>query len=731
MIIIFIKAIFLIAYLFYYSDMKKKERITLRFVQFMAAIILLSGSLLLCSGSDKTTRIEIVSYVVRDRVILLNQIEMRSMIIVAFKILPKLDKLTDLTVVGKLYCNNKLISQDKISNIDSLGNNLGFDIPLSKGDFNYDKIFSIPEGRYLIVINLFDQHQRLLAQYKKELNRNQIGRRFYGFNKIYKQPCYLAIDNITDDSRIRHQTIKINGYKNKDYVVFQKSYLERVYPNTEPDASEYIEVISAEISRNEYKPLTFSIRALRNLGRVQISVTPLRSLQGILDSDSIRVGTVGQLTEIVGSENDPDTIYYRWAPKIIEFREVTIPQSHTQAYWVTLKANHDTKPGDYHGVITIKPQFSPQFKIPLRVKVLPLKLTDTDIQYGMMMTYAFYELDNDIWTEQERALIKKRGFEIYEDFREHGMTMVYPHSYFYLKYDAEGKPVLDSLKASLESYKKLAFPGPFCWYMGHLLQTAKPSHPGSITNYDAHVSEKRLHELLSRFETMAKELGIPKEKLIVQLVDEADDRDRVAAGKELNKIARQLGFKTLVTRKWPEVDVICTGIPRDEREAAKLKQIGKQWWIYSGSALTSKNLGYTRYVFGFGAWKWGVNGVVPWTFQMSQGCNGNPFTVLDGPEVMVAYPGVKGPIPTPTWEAIRDGINDYKYIYLLKILISVAKVKGNPKANLIEHQLQQLKQNLGQAPGEEEYQFGDWSPESFSKRRKQIVDWTLELYQSS
>jgi hypothetical protein len=349
----------------------------------------------------------------------------------------------------------------------------------------------------------------------------------------------------------------------------------------------------------------------------------------------------------------------------------------------------------------------------------------------MMMTYSFYELDNNVWTEQEKALIKQGGFEIYKDFREHGMTMIYPHSYFYLKFDTSGHPVLQSLKASLEAYKRLEFPGPFCWYMGHLLQTAKPFHPGSIDNYDAGVAKTRLRKLLNLFETMAKELGIPKEKLILQLVDEPDDRDRISAGKELNRVAQQLGFKTLVTRKWPEVDVICTGIPSNDKEARKLKQMGKQWWIYSNSALTSRNLGYTRYVFGFGAWCWGVDGVVPWTFQMSQGCNGNPFTVLDGPEVMVAYPGIKGPIPTPTWEAIRDGINDYKYIYLLKKMISDAKGRGNAKAKLIEQQLERFKQDCGRVPGEEECEFGDWPPESFSKRRKQIIEWALELYQSS
>lgn len=358
-----------------------------------------------------------------------------------------------------------------------------------------------------------------------------------------------------------------------------------------------------------------------------------------------------------------------------------------------------------------------------------MQLKDTDKQYGMMMTYAFYELDNDTWTEREKGLIKSNGYEMYRDFKEHGLTMIYPHSHFYLKYDKNGEPILDSLKSSLEAYKKLNFPGPFCWYLGHLLQTVKPKHPGSILNYDSQVAKKRLRVLLSRFKFMTEELGIPKERLMVQLIDEPDseDRERMKAGKELHAIAREMGFKTMITRVWPDVDVICTGIPTDEKEAEKLRKMGKQWWIYPNNALDMKNLAYTRYVFGFGAWRWGVDGVVPWTFQMSQGCNGNPFTVLDGSEIMVAYPGVNGPIPTPTWEAIRDGINDYKYIYLLEKLISAEKARENPAALRIEKQLVQLKKNPGKSPGLEENDFGDWLPEIFDKRRKQIVEWAMEL----
>jgi hypothetical protein len=174
----------------------------------------------------------------------------------------------------------------------------------------------------------------------------------------------------------------------------------------------------------------------------------------------------------------------------------------------------------------------------------------------------------------------------------------------------------------------------------------------------------------------------------------------------------------------------CTGTPVDDAEAAKIRQLGKEWWIYPNEALRGMNLSYTRYAFGYGAWRWGVKGVVPWTYQMSQGSNGNPFTVLDGPEVMVAYPGGDGPIPTPTWEMIREGINDYKYIYKLKKLIAAEKAKGNPSAFRIEGELEAFKRRLGESPGPEEGRFNDWSPESFDSRRREITAWIIELYQN-
>lgn len=759
---------------------------------FFAVILLFFSCSLFHSQSDEQPAVQIVSCLTRYELIHIDDISLRSAIIAAFNIRPLIGDIFKMSVSGELFHNGKLIAEDEIYRLDSLGNNLSFDVLLTECPLRRDQPLTIPAGEYRVVIKLFNEKKHLIAQAVKEFERNQIGRTFDGFDKVYEQPQYIQIRDdqypeepvllrhqkdsgqagmteqlqtaevytlhanrytlnydrfardsekrtasledrnalalLEDRSRSRHKATDTITTK-KDYVIFQRSYLERVYPDTQPKEEEIVADISTEMARNETKPFTFSVRANKDLGIVRMSIAPLKDKQGKTADIAIRLGAVNQLTEVVKEDKKNNIVYYRYAPKIIEEMEVIVPQNKTQTYWITIKTDNDTKPGDYHASIKVMPRSGKHTEIPVHVKVLPITLTDTDKQYGMMMDYAFYELDNQRWTDEEKRLLEERGREIYRDLRAHGMTVVYPHSHFYYRADMNGEPILDSLRASLESYKKEQFPGPFVWYLGHLLQTAKTKHPGSILGYDSAVAKKRLQDLLTRFEKMAIELGIPKEKLIVQLVDEPDpdQKERMKAARELHKEAKKLGFNILITRPWSDADVMCTALPANEKQAEQLRDMGHAWWIYPNDTLTSKNLAYTRYVFGFGAWRWEVDGVVPWTYQMSQGSNGNPFTVLDGPEVMVAYPGVNGPIPTPTWEAIRDGINDYKYMYQLQKLISAEKAKGNPAAVSIEGRLLQLRNGLGKPPGPEEYDYGDWSPEAFEKKRKQIVEWAMAL----
>lgn len=672
--------------------------------------------------------ITIVSYLVRDSVILLERMEMRSRILVGFRVRSDLLQGRNCSLNGELYHNESLMARASLSRLDGPAGSLEFDLPgVSARPFSREEPYSIPEGTYLIAIRLTDGSGNVLAERRKILRREELCRTFPGPGSTCPRPRYrLAAAQAENDRLPWHPS---SADRERGYALFRTNPLERVFPDTLPAAGAApLESIVAAVSRNEIKPITFSIRSVSDLGRVMVAISPVRGTHGVTNTVTLKVASLGLLTETAGDEEPGTVVDYRLAPRILEPEFPVVRKDVTRSFRLNLRAAADARPGEYRAVVTITPERGLRTEIPFQTTVLPITLTDTNIRYGMMMDYAFYELDSPAWTEWERELLVRRGTEIYRDLREHGMTMAYPHSRFVYATDRNGEPVLESLRNALRSYRELGFPGPFCWYMGHLLHTAKPKHPGSILLYDEAVAERRLRSLLRHFERLAREAGVPRDKLLVQLVDEPDqdDRARVAAAKRLHAVARELGFRTLITRPWPEVSVMCTGTPESDAEAVRLRSMGNEWWIYPNEALTGRNLCYTRYVFGFGAWKWGVNGVVPWTYQMSRGSNGNPFTVLDGPEIMVAYPGADGPLPTPVWEAIRDGITDYRYIYRLERLIA-AKRRNSPRAAEIERRLAYMKHASAAPPHSEEGRFGDWAPESFDRRRNDLVAWVRTL----
>jgi hypothetical protein len=97
----------------------------------------------------------------------------------------------------------------------------------------------------------------------------------------------------------------------------------------------------------------------------------------------------------------------------------------------------------------------------------------------------------------------------------------------------------------------------------------------------------------------------------------------------------------------------------------------------------------------------GAYGCAIWRWR---GSHGDPFNDFDGREAraaepadqLLAYPEMKknndwksyiGPIPTIAWESIREGINDYKYLYLLSEEI-------NKSLNTKNTQLQKYVQRI-------------------------------------
>lgn len=69
--------------------------------------------------------------------------------------------------------------------------------------------------------------------------------------------------------------------------------------------------------------------------------------------------------------------------------------------------------------------------------------------------------------------------------------------------------------------------------------------------------------------------------------------------------------------------------------------------------------------------------MVTWTFQNTENASGDPMRVdVPGRDIYITYPNSDGPLSTPTWEAIREGIEDHKLIYQLEKRISKLRKLG-------------------------------------------------------
>jgi hypothetical protein len=110
---------------------------------------------------------------------------------------------------------------------------------------------------------------------------------------------------------------------------------------------------------------------------------------------------------------------------------------------------------------------------------------------------------------------------------------------------------------------------------------------------------------------------------------------------------------------------------------------GKTLWSYNiNDAAFFPQLATMRFAYGYFLWLEGVHGQLTWVYQDAVG---NPLNALDGTwsDSMYRYPALPsiGEVGGPSlmWECMREGADDYKYIYTLASLADEARARGDVK----------------------------------------------------
>ena len=639
---------------------------------------------------------------------------MKKALYVSFSFTKSIKKYKTVNVHGFLLNGDKIVSETSLKAFSENKGNLVFDLP-----------YQISDGEYTIKIDVLANKGSLAGTGSVAVKRSALKSYFYPESEV----SVRALEEIPVKEELGEVKPTIHD-KSVGYMIFSRSPLEYVFPGSKPKKSEIIEHFMIRVVRNEFESITFSLYPLQNLGTVKISVTDLRSSKEIISKNKIRVACVEMVQETIGL---PEGKFLNLPTLIRPGDQVNIEAGKCQRFWLTIRIDDNVLPGVYKGRITISPQHGLETSLPLETTVLPISLEDIPgIDYFMLMTYEFTELTMP-WRKEEKEKIYKSACNILKDYQEHGMATLCLHSPFVLITKEDGTPNLEDIFAALRAAKEMGFRRRIIWYMGHLIQTSKPKHPGSIMNFDKGIHLSRLKYIVETVSQYAKEHGCPE--VIFLPIDEPGDsyqdfqHKRQAITPVLLKVIKDSGAHNMLTngdyKQFRPVDYLCSG-KMNKEDLDEAHKSGSVYWLHNNDVTTKcLNPAYARYIYGYYTWMNHIDGMSSWTFQNTQNARGLPRGT-DGPgnDIYLAYPDPNGPLATLKWEAIREGIDDHKLLYQLVKRIKKLEEKGIDTSKYKEFLLG-IEKKEGTPDCQERFD-DEWDPAFFEKSRDRLISMILD-----
>jgi hypothetical protein len=459
------------------------------------------------------------------------------------------------------------------------------------------------------------------------------------------------------------------GLKNAEYLIYTRPAATPVYLESLPRANELTSKLSAFGAPGQYVPLNFAVYTAKSLEGIQVRVSDLKSDKGeIIKSSNIDVRTVNFARKI--KDNNLKTYYL--LPLTLGKGPDIIEEKTSRRYWLTVLVPSTAKPGIYHGTIHFEPRNNSSVKIPVEFNVLRFTLLDPPIVRFMWGPPKSNFPDNE--------------YKMYQDMAAHGLSTMMLGGEVKTRDQKVGAEDIDniaqSIDRSLVSYHKVGF---------------RDLPIGGISNnqincfWDKSINWFRFWpitpELDKQFLSAYQGVFIQGERsknrsnLLHYVVDEpggANPKNLEPAQHYLKLLKKELPqLKTFVTiggglkqgydeigMLSPYLDVTCTNYATKD-VIDRLEKLHSDFWIYNGSSLNIEPI-KERFFFGWYAWKIGAKGIGQWTYAWA----GNPFSSVfrdDRQDYGLETKG--GYLPTVGLEMIREGIDDYRYLYTLSKLI--------------------------------------------------------------
>lgn len=465
--------------------------------------------------------------------------------------------------------------------------------------------------------------------------------------------------------------VPTEAQRQRGCVPFVRNYLEDVYYNSNPRPREIRTDLRLFAAPGEYEPVTLAIKALESLSEVTVTCSDLTSHDGeTIPARQVDIRWARQLARGVKA--------FVWMPGPEALEPVVpldIPAGRTTLFWLTVHVPPTAAPGEYRGEVTVRPANKLPTVCPLQVVVLPVQLReDPRMQYGW-----YYSSGN---LDAVRAELR--------DMRAHGFNTITIPEPGVRSVSADGQADIDF--SVWETWRELlrqeGLTGIYQTGIGGITAALERAgvrelSPGFGAPFVAVLRRyKAWLDAHPDFRVVFTIYDEPRESLLNPWNRNFDDtvayiqlcRQVPGLLVSVNPMGDSSGAKDYVPFAGL-VDVLNTHAwPGSAKLIAEAKRLGKTLWVY--------NNGYSRLAWGFSLWKLGATGNWQWAyFGAGDPDPYSPIPTVGFENAGESHTGV-GPvyrfpdriIPTPRYEWVREGIDDYRYLYTL--LCRMEEVSG-------------------------------------------------------